>query len=125
MDAPIIDRREHPRFMLPPMHAPVTIQRIELGSLRPLEGHAYNVSERGLRFEIDEVLEPNEYVAFRLTLPQESCLVSGRGRVVWVADDLDDPGPRRAGLLIETFEDPRDAARLTRMFGSGALQRAA
>lgn len=125
MTTQICDRRQFSRFVLPPMYAPITIQRIDLGSLRPLEGHAYDISERGLRFELDEVPELNEVVAFRLTLPLGDVVVSGIGRVIWVADEADDPGPRRIGLAIEAFENEDDAARLVWLFGSGALRRAA
>lgn len=119
------NRRQHARFVLPPMYTSVTIQRACDLAIRQMHGHAYDVSESGVRFELDEALEPGEAVCFQLQLPGERDTVSGDGTIVRVFDEADDPGPRRAALQIRDFLTPADRARLLGRLGQGVFRRAA
>ena len=120
-----IDARRHPRFSLQPMYTTVTVQRIVDMKVQTVEGHAYDVSERGIRLEMDEPLEVGERVAVCLTMGGEKTSVFGSGRVVWVNDEDDDPGPRRMAVELTRFLSGEDKARLLRSLGSGQLRRAA
>jgi hypothetical protein len=118
-----IDRRRHLRFTVPPMYSPVVVRR---GAAWPaLHGHAYDVSEGGVRFEVDEPLELGETISFQIDLPAGGGTVTGGGRVVRVNDELDDPGPRRAAIQIESFLCSDDRSRLIACIGPGTFNRAA
>jgi hypothetical protein len=126
MNAPTtLNRRRHERFILPPMYSPVLVHRHVNMSIAPLDGHAYDASEGGIRFEIDEPLEVGETVTVQLELPGGGGPVTATGRVVRVHDPEDDPGPRRAAVHIERYLHRTDRERLLECFGRGILRRAA
>jgi hypothetical protein len=120
-----LNRRLHERFRLPPMYTRVEVSRGAGLRLERLSGHAYDLSEGGLRIELDEPLVPGEVVALELELPGERSAIRGSGRVVWTGREDDDPGPRRCALLFRAFRGPEDRARLCRYLGSGEADRAA
>ena len=122
---PEADRRRFERYALPPMYSPVTIQRGCGMVLRTLEGHAYDISEGGLRIELDTALEPAEPVTFAVELPYGGGVISGSGTVVWVHDAEDDPGPRRCAIAVRVFQSGDDHQRLVRYLRDGLLRRAA
>lgn len=76
------------------------------------EGHAYDLSARGVRFELDEAVPNGTAIQFELELPGCSAPVKGRGRVVRVFSQEDDPGPRRMAAHIEEFASEHDRMRL-------------
>ena len=119
------NRREFDRFSLPPMYTRVVVRRGSGMRVEELTGHAYDLSEGGLRIELDEPLEPGEHVSLHLGLPGEDVDVFASGRVVWVGDADDDPGPRRAALQFVKFSTRDDRRRLVRFLGSGMFDRAA
>lgn len=83
------------------------------------EGHAYDVSVNGLRFELDEPLEEGTPIEVELHLPGMLQSIRSTGRVVRVLDDLDDAGPQRMALTFRSFSSPLDASRLTKHLASG------
>ena len=112
------NRRASDRFRL---HAPYTRVAVTplphgcgaMAELHPgpaFEGHAYNLSMTGLRFELDEPIAPGITVEVRLYLPGESCPIRACGQVVRIFAADDDPGPRRMAVHFETFAS--DAARI-------------
>ena len=119
-----INRRGHERFTLPPMHSGVTVVRAGDDVGEEMTGHAYDVSEGGIRFELDQALEPGESVTLGLDLPGDGT-VGVSGRVVWLTQGEDDPGPRRMALAIDSYVTDGDRVRLVRYLGNGGLRRAA
>ncbi len=85
----------------------------------PLEGHAYDVSLSGLRFELDEPLEEGTPIEVELHLPGLLHSIRSTGRVVRVLDELEDAGPQRMALAFRSFPSPLDASRLTKHLASG------
>ena len=121
----ILDLRKHERFRLEPMYTSVSVQCSDRGSHRTLEGHAYDVSESGVRIELDEPIEPGARVAVCLRLPGENANVFAAGRVVWLHDEMDDPGARRMAIRFTRFLTDTDRIRLLNYLGSGAIRLAA
>jgi hypothetical protein len=109
-------RRSCRRLRVPPMYTSVTA-RGPAGS--DLHGHVYDISEHGLRIELDQALAPGERVALTLDLPGEPEPVSASASVIWVNDAQDDPGPRRMALRFTGFARRADRARLIDFLGQG------
>lgn len=117
------NRRVHPRYSLPAMYTTVTATRPDG---RPdLAGHLYDISVAGARIELDEALEPGDRIHIDLQLPGASQRVRASARIVWVGDDLDDPGPRRMAVKFLRFDQRADHDRLSRYLDAQALRRAA
>ena len=119
------NRRAHPRHTLTPMYAPVTIQVIDGFKISRLGGHAYDVSEGGVRIELDVPLAVGQPVAVLLDLPGMTRTVFARAEVVWVNDEMDDPGPRRMALRFSAFSSTDDRLRLLAHLGELDARRAA
>lgn len=125
-----INKRKFERFVLKACYTPVSV-RIVGSQGAALEGHAYDISEGGTMFELDEPIEPGTSVAMQLTLPiapGQSDLESARtifvfGNVVWL--DLSEPGPARMAIVFTQFAKLGDKERLLRQLGSGTYARAA
>lgn len=124
-----IDRREHPRFMLEPMYAPIAVRTLD-DEVFDNEGSAYDISEGGLRFEADRAIEPGTKVAMQIALPH-MVEDSGPGRsvfvfanVVWLEDE-DEPGPYRMAAVFSHFARAGDRDRLLRQFATGRYRAAA
>jgi hypothetical protein len=104
------ENRRHARFRVAPMYTPVVLRTID-NPKRALEGHAYNVSEGGLQFELDEAIDPGTPVTIELTLPlgegevwdgvSDLPVVTVQGNVVWT--DTDEPGPIRMAMIFTRF----------------------
>jgi len=105
------------------MYSSVQAERCA-GDPMKLEGHAYDVSEGGIRIELDEPLAIGEQLRIVIDLPFAGRAVRGEGKVVWINDACDDPGPRRMALAFTGFESSEDRDRLASCLRSG-LQRAA
>jgi len=105
MDAPN-DRRQHPRFTVDPMYSAVTVRPASARRSKanePAEGHVYEVSLGGLRFELDEPLPIGTKIALEVTLPGIERPIQANARVARVFEATDDPGPRRMVAQFETF----------------------
>lgn len=85
----------------------------------PFEGHAYDVSLSGLRFELDEPLKEGTLIDIELHLPGLLGSIRTKGRVVRILDEDGDDGPRRMAATFQAFDSPLDASRLTTHLGSG------
>ena len=119
------NRRRFERFALPVGYTTIIVQRGDGESLPLLTGHVYDISESGLRFELDEPLNTDERVIASVVLPCERDPIVVHGRVVWLNDELDDPGPRRMALRFDEFATVQDHHRLVRYLSRGQLIRAA
>ncbi len=107
------------------MYSSVTARGGDDPSTPPLHGHAYDLSESGVRIELDEALAPGQSVSLHLGLPFSNASIHARADVVWINDADDDPGPRRMALRFTGFLSDSDHDRLVAYLGNGQLQRAA
>lgn len=94
-----IDRRRHPRFTVDPMYSAVSVVR--RGQRE--EGHVYDVSLSGMRFELDRPARRGSTLDVEVSLPGCEDAIRAKARVVRVFDEVDDPGPRRMAVEFETF----------------------
>lgn len=125
-----IERRRYPRFAVEPMYTSIKVRFLERDSFDH-EGHAYDVSEGGCRFELDRGIEMGTAVAMQLTLPTMQSALSGPGRaifvfgnVVWLEDE-DEPGPIRMAIAFTRFARAGDRDRLLAELRTGRYRAAA
>lgn len=127
-----IDRRRFERFEVDPSLTGVAI-RLADESTYTRFGHAYDVSEGGVCFELDHPIEPGTWVSMRMDLPLASLAaahdrgpgqsVYAAGNVVWCR--MDEPGPAKLAMTINRFERASDRERLVRAMTWGRHLRAA
>ncbi len=122
------DRREATRFTLKPMYTRVLV-RPEGERMFTLEGHAYDISMGGLRFELDQEIPTGSPIGIMLELPEPGDphgvrLVAATGTVVWIDDD-DIPGPVRMAAVFHAFETADDEQRLNQTLSTGRYAQAA
>jgi len=127
----ITDRRSYPRFQLEPMYTPLAIGALGEQGAFENEGHAYDISEGGVRFEAEQPIAPGSTVQMRITLPNlnEHDLETNRtvlvtANVVWLEDE-DEPGPYKMAAVFQGFARVGDRERLLRQFASGRYRAAA
>jgi hypothetical protein len=127
---PLNDRRQHTRFAMQPMYSRVVVQPLDAPQ-RLLEGHAYDISEGGVRFELDEALEAGTRIAIRIDVPQTWSERSTQRRtifafanLVWV-EDPDAIGPASMAAVFTQFSRSDDEALLRRRLYSGRYAMAA
>ena len=127
-----VNRRRHDRYLLPSMYTEVAVRLMDEEKVTR-EGHAYDISKGGLRFELDHAINPGTKIALRITLPGAASLraaerkpVFATGNVVWLhEDDLEQPGPVRMACVFSSFCQPGDEERLMRRLKSGQFSIAA
>jgi hypothetical protein len=127
------DRRRYARFATEAMYTPIAVRLLDSDHFN-LEGHGFDISEGGLRFELDRAIEPGTGVALRITLPTMAGAASARpgpGRavfvfanVVWVADE-DEPGPVKMAAVFTRFARAGDRERLLAELRTGIYRAAA
>lgn len=124
------DRRRHQRFTLPTAYARILVRLLDSDEFE-WEGHAYDLSEGGVRFELDRAIEPGTPIAMRIELPHTAVERSTERRslyafanVVWMEDD-DQPGPVRLAAVFTRFARADDAAALRHRLFSGRYAMAA
>ena len=101
----------HARYTVDPMYSSVVVspghgRADELAA----EGHIYEVSLDGLRFELDVALPIGAPVTVAMSLPGCTSTIEACGRVSHVFDETDDPAARRMVASFETFADGARAA---------------
>lgn len=124
------NRRRFERFALRPMYTPVAVSLLDSEQFM-LEGHAYDISEGGIRFELDRPIAPGTPIAMQITLPTDRAdadIGPGRsvfvmGNVVWIDDS--EPGPVQHALVITRYARLGDRERLLQRLASGTYARAA
>ncbi|MCC5830277.1 MAG: PilZ domain-containing protein [Phycisphaeraceae bacterium] len=105
------DRRQADRMQLPAPYTAVEVRPVEADAAE-FEGHLYDLSQTGLRLEIDEDLPIGTMVRLRMVLPgRQPVSVRARGEVVRCHDD-ELSGPIRLGIHFERFETHTDRRRL-------------
>lgn len=112
--SPQVDRRNHTRYALPSMYTTVTVLNGD-GSIRCV-GHAYDISEGGMRFELLDALEPGSTGELRIDLPGGSDrAVTATCNILWVEEeDLELPGPVRMACSFASVDEPAKLAALLR-----------
>ena len=110
-DQPLADARNQPRTRLPAMYTLLRVR--QPGSSRyQWTGHIYDISESGMRFELDKPIEPGTQVEVRAMLPgARHTTVDAAGRIVRLHAE-DEPGPARMCLKFDTFTRPIDQHKL-------------
>lgn len=127
-----VNRRKFERFAVSPMYTEVKV--CALDEHRPtFLGHAYDVSEGGVQFELDRGIAAGTTVAMELTFPGGSFGTLGHeeggntvvviGNVVWVDDS--EPGPVRMAIAITRFAKETDRQRLLNQLTTHRVRRAA
>lgn len=86
------------------------------------EGHAYDLSDSGIRLELDSALPVGTPVGIELHMPGLGSAIQLVGRVARVFDEIDDPGPRRMGVNV-VGRTPSDTQRFDRLLDQAALGR--
>jgi hypothetical protein len=90
------------------------------------EGHAYDISEGGVQFELDHPIEPGTPIVVEIDLPEGKggeYSVPLIGNVVWTDDS--EPGPVRMAMAITRFLRSGDKERLLFHAAHTQLRRAA
>ena len=126
----MVDRRTYPRFQLEPMYTPLAMSMGDEEKFEN-EGHAYDISEGGVRFEAENPVQPGTRVTIRITLPNlnEHDLETNRtvlvsANVIWLEDE-DEPGPYKMAAVFTHFARAGDRERLLRQFATGRYRAAA
>lgn len=135
-DRHAINRRRFERFATLPMYTAVEVQSPDQPG-HTLAGHAYDLSEGGIRFELDRAIAPGTAVTMRVILPhglaspldEHAAFAEPRGvevlaNVIWIDDD-GVPGPVRMAAAFTTFLNAADRDRLFDTLAAGSLRRAA
>lgn len=124
----VLNRRRFQRFMLRPMYAPISIRPAAGADAGcAAEGHAYDISEGGIRFEADERFPVGALVAMHITLPTDSADLGPGPTIVvfatiaWNEEDDEHP-PYRSAATFTRFARLGDRDRLTRAFSSGRFR---
>lgn len=118
------DRRQHQRFTVDPMYSAITVRPVAARrskAAEPAEGHVYEVSLGGMRFELDEPLPLGARIEVDVVLPGIDRPIQANARVARVFDEVDDPGPRRMVAEFETFAEG-SRAMLERYLGQNWLR---
>lgn len=103
--------------------SPATNQRSLTEPKLPLEGHLYDISVTGVRFDLDDPLEEGESIAMEIHLPGIPGAIKTRGKIIRVYDEDGDQGPKRMAATLGGFDSPEDARRLASVLGSGFFRR--
>ena len=102
-------QRQHTRYTVPAMYSLIRA-RTRTEAHFAHNGHIYDVSLGGMRFELDDAIEPGTQLDVRAMLPgAEHVTFRATGTVVRLHnDDCDDRGPTRMGLAFERFKSQAD-----------------
>jgi hypothetical protein len=125
-----INRRRFERFSVSPMYTPINARRMDSDTFS-LAGHAYDISEGGIQFELDNSIEPGTPIAMEIELPdrgQDEDVGPGRsvfvlGNVIWLDDS--EPGPVRMAMVFTRWARVGDKERLMRAISTRRFSRAA
>jgi len=125
-----IDRRKFTRYQLPAMYSRIMVRPLESDEFQ-WEGHAYDISRGGIRFELDRGVEPGTQVALRIDLPQTASERSTARRsvfvfanVIWMSDP-DEIGPVRLAAAFTRFAREGDEEQLHSRLSQGRYALAA
>ena len=107
------DLRCASRITLPAMYTLVRVRPRGVGRYS-WTGYAYDISNTGMRFELDEAVQPGAPLDVRVMLPgRKTATFHASGRVVRMHDDADEPGPVRMGMRFDEFRRQSDRDHLS------------
>lgn len=123
------ERRGYTRYTMPSMYTSLVVRPVGIDG-PPLEGHVYDLSEGGIRFEVDRQLVPGTEVELDISLPGPSApgaaSLRAVARVVRLEeDDLDGAGPVRTSCAFSAFADDLTHEALVRQLTGGRFSSAA
>ncbi len=123
--SPEVERRNHARYELPSMYTTVCV--VDADGAERCGGHAYDISQGGMRFELDDALEPGSTVQIRIDLPGgNDRTVLADVNILWVEEeDVELEGPVRMAGSFAGFSNEEDATRLKKMLRRGRYHLAA
>ncbi|MCX5658861.1 MAG: PilZ domain-containing protein [Planctomycetota bacterium] len=117
----IAEARQAPRLKLPAMYTLVRVR--PMGREKYIwTGFIYDVSDTGMRIELDCDLDPGTQVEVRAMLPgARQTTIHATGHIVRRHDDHDEPGPVRMGLEFDSFNHADDRMRLSAYLANSGL----
>ncbi len=109
------EARRRPRIKVPPMYTLVRV-RPEGQTEYCWTGYIYDISDTGMRFELDAPVDPGTRLEVRAMLPGTvHTSFDAAGAVVRIHDDEDDlNGPVRMGMYFDRFATNTDERKLKR-----------
>ena len=118
------ESRQAPRLRLPAMYTLVRVRR--RGDERySWSGYIYDISNSGMRFELDSTLEPGTQIEVKAMLPgSPHTTFAASGHVVRRHDDSEDLGPTRMGMTFDSFAGRTDRRRLEDYISQSGLKAA-
>ena len=121
--APRRNARAFPRLQLPAMYTLVRVRTPDDSRYR-WTGYIYDISEGGMRLEIDDELPAGTTVCLRAMLPgSEQTVFRATGTIVRIHDN--EPGPVRMAVAFTEFASPSDRLALQSYLNDQMAQRAA
>ena len=106
------EARNNPRMKVPAMYTLVRVRHVGDQRYR-WTGHIYDISESGMRFELDVPLPAGTEVEVRGMLPGvHQTTFNATGRIVRMHDDQE-VGPIRMAMTFTSFNHDIDRQRLT------------
>ena len=119
------EARRFPRLKIPAMYSLVRVRPADTDRYL-WTGHIYDVSLNGMRFELDQPLEPGTAIDVRGVLPGETHVAfRATGQVVRFHDEAQEPGPVRMGMRFASFQSDIDQDRLNNYLDDHGLRLAA
>lgn len=127
-----IDRRRFPRFDLEAMYTTIAVRTLENDTFE-LQGHSYDISEGGIRFELDRGIERGTQIAMMINLPTMNAGDEAHGpdhavyvfaTIVWIEDE-NEPGPIKMAAVFNRWARQGDRERLIAELGKGVYRRQA
>jgi len=116
----VAESREQLRYKLPPAYTLVRVRQ-DGASRFSHQGHAYDISMSGMRFELDRPMEPGTHVRIRATLPGRQHLsFEASGNIVRIHDEADERGPMRMAIHFDNFASAADRERLSQYLANAA-----
>ena len=120
----VSESRQSPRLRLPAMYTLIRVRPVGDDRYR-WTGHIYDISETGMRFELDELIEPGTLIEVRAMLPGAKHITfAATGRVVRLHDEWDDMGPTRMGMTFDHFRHESDERKLDEFLSRSGLRAA-
>lgn len=125
----VAEGRNEPRLKLPAQYTLLRARRPGQGSKYPMTGYIYDISVSGMRFELDEPVEPGTELEVRGMLPAgKHTTFRAVGKVVRIHDDTETPGrfgPVRMAMHFDHFVREHERERLADYLVHSGLRRAA
>lgn len=128
----LTNRRRFERFSFEPAYTEIRVRTMDEDTFSRL-GHIHDLSEGGVRFELDEPIDPGTPVAVEIRMPGlgdgfhdlgPGRAVYAAGTIVWANED-DFPGPIRLAMTFRRFARAGDRERMMRRLLTTGTRRAA